>query len=304
MPTLTALTVEDRALWERHVRSSPAWEVRSSGSCLYAVRLEPREVNGSVVYKTTLNGYVTHTHAADGVYQTRVVTGLGCELGFGRDRGQVTRTAAGQGGVQLLLEDYMDQPGLNSYLLVSSASGLTLEVYEQGDPLERPFTRAVLTEVDAELAAVLAHREELSERGVIASLVPAGTVRSGPPTIQVEDGMQPGIYIVTAWVAPRAAGRVETRVFYDHPLPGSPPPAALGVPGEELSADRVRPRSTREIGWSEAGDQLFRYQSEVTVYEGDWGQPYAGRFEVWHVAPDGTEVQLIHTTRTIEGWMR
>jgi len=304
LPTLQALTVEERGLWERHLRASLAWEVRRASGCDFGVRLKPQTRGDEVVYESTLNGFTADFGSADGVYQTRVVTGLGCEHGFGRDRGQVTYASAGDEDVALRLEDYMDQPGLNSALLVRSPSGLTLEIYEQGDPLERPFTRSALAEVEAELVAVLAHRQELEQQGVVASMVPEGSTRMGVPSLVVENGMQPGIYRLTGWINPGAWGQVHARVFFEGPAPGQVPPDAAGSPGNELSAERLRPRSTRKTGWGPNPKRLFRYQSEVTVYEGDWGQPYQARFELWHTAPDGSERQLATTIRTIEGWTR
>jgi hypothetical protein len=41
-----------------------------------------------------------------------------------------------------------------------------------------------------------------------------------------------------------------------------------------------------------------------TIYEGDWGKPYAARFEVWF-KPDngGNEQKLFQKNYKIEGWM-
>jgi len=49
----------------------------------------------------------------------------------------------------------------------------------------------------------------------------------------------------------------------------------------------------------------FRRDNHFTIYEGDWGRPYAVRFEVWF-RPDnnGQERKLIEKIYKIEGWMR
>ena len=49
----------------------------------------------------------------------------------------------------------------------------------------------------------------------------------------------------------------------------------------------------------------FGTSSLFTIYEGDWGKPYAARFEVWF-RPDsgGEERKLFERNYKIEGWMR
>ena len=41
-----------------------------------------------------------------------------------------------------------------------------------------------------------------------------------------------------------------------------------------------------------------------TVYEGDWGHPYAARFELWFRNENGHETKLAKKNYKIEGWMR
>jgi hypothetical protein len=49
----------------------------------------------------------------------------------------------------------------------------------------------------------------------------------------------------------------------------------------------------------------YSAESIFTIYEGDWGKPYAARFEVWFF-PDngGKERKLIEKNFKIEGWQR
>ena len=305
MPTLAALTASEQALWLQHMTASLAWEIRMKGGCRYAVRIQPTERDGAIVYESTLNGYHSDFSSTD-VVQTRVVMGLGCEHGFGRDRGQITRTGASAGEVQLILEDYMDQPGLNSALLITGGQGTTLEIYEQAHPERRAFTAAVIEEVEAELSALLSARDELAEHCVVEGLMPPGSTQTGAPSLAAEDGMQPGIYQLTGWVNPGQPGTVEARVFAAGPAGDRPVPEAVGPIDGELSAERLRARSRRLVAGCPEQERLFRYQSEVTVYEGDWGQPYMARFELWYIDPDDSSraALLVSTTRQIEGWMQ
>lgn len=283
LPTLAALTQEQSELWERHLRSSLRWEIRLERGCAYAVELQPN----------TQGRYIV---------QTGVVMGLGCSHGFGRDRGQIVRASANAGPTQLVLENYMDQPGDNTALLITGGVGHTLEIFEQSQDDRRAFTTGALARIEAELAGVLEAADELRVSGLIDALVPeSSTERGGADRLEIHNGMQPGIYLVEGWVNPAAAGIVQLRVFVEGPE-GQSLPLGVPQPGTELSAERLRPQSQRKIGYGPDPDVRFRYQSEIKIYEGDWGQPYRARFELWHLNR-GTERQLTQASRRIEGWM-
>jgi hypothetical protein len=53
-------------------------------------------------------------------------------------------------------------------------------------------------------------------------------------------------------------------------------------------------------------DTLSRFNTEesFTIYEGDWGNPYAARFEVWYRPNKGEERKLKSKNFKIEGWQR
>jgi hypothetical protein len=92
-----------------------------------------------------------------------------------------------------------------------------------------------------------------------------------------------------AFVNPRTAGYVETRVFRT-------------ATGKQLPAEQERSR--RYVGWTQDGSRYFPYNAQVTVYEGGWGSRYEARFELWHTYPDGTHTRLGEKTRMISGWER
>ena len=49
----------------------------------------------------------------------------------------------------------------------------------------------------------------------------------------------------------------------------------------------------------------FAQDFGFTIYEGDWGKPYAARIEVWFRPDSGrTERKLMERVCKIEGWMR
>lgn len=50
---------------------------------------------------------------------------------------------------------------------------------------------------------------------------------------------------------------------------------------------------------------LLKSRKRFTIYEGDWGDYYAARIEVWHKdAATGEETKLCEKTYRVEGWMR
>lgn len=52
-------------------------------------------------------------------------------------------------------------------------------------------------------------------------------------------------------------------------------------------------------------NKVFTDIGLITIYEGDWGEPYAARFEVWFKPSDGSEERKIfEKTYKIEGWQR
>ena len=73
-----------------------------------------------------------------------------------------------------------------------------------------------------------------------------------------------------------------------------------------LSAYRLRNKN-EIVGFSDdLENEQFFSQLQFTIYEGDWGQFYGMRLEVWFIpdAPGGTECKLLEDNFLIEGWMR
>ena len=73
-----------------------------------------------------------------------------------------------------------------------------------------------------------------------------------------------------------------------------------------LSAYRLRNKN-EIVGFSDdLENEQFFSQIQFTIYEGDWGQFYGMRLEVWFIPdhPDGVECKLLEDNFLIEGWMR
>jgi hypothetical protein len=284
--TLNKFDAGSRDLLLRYLAGNSRWEISEEEGVKYAVRRE--KVKGA--YETTLNGFYP-SPAGDSHRQTRVILSFGNSHGFGRERGNITRATAGAGDVATIIEEpHVGSPGNSSYLIIRG-TGLFLEIYEQSPEAERVFTKAAWAEVCSELRDVLAHLDDIRSEGrvPIESRYPPQDLADGE--FRVDDGMQPGIYLLKAMVNPTAKGSVYVKVFD-------------ASTGQRLSADRITRRSKRIVNWSDDGSTYSAYHAEFTVYEGDWSTKYQARFEIWHQPESGPETKLAEATRLINGWQR
>lgn len=110
--------------------------------------------------------------------------------------------------------------------------------------------------------------------------------------LQLYNSFQPGLYEYDFWTGRIDSGTVYLKAFE----------ITKGIP---LSTDRLPGRSELRIGNPTDSIQKFSSSNHFTIYEGDWGQPYAARFEVWFRPDNGDkERKLAEKNYVIEGWMR
>ena len=282
---------EKTKILKKYLASSPLWEIRKEGENFYAVRREL--VNGR--YETTGNGFYSQISHDDCFYQTRVILSLGSPYGFGIDRGNVTTKVFLEydDTFKPVIEEPepdLGSPGYSSYVMFISKF-LNLEIYEQAPQKERYFTEKTFREINEELKEVLTYLKEVKTTGILPIPERYPFEFRKKSSFKIEDGMQPGIYLLKAWINPTTEGEVYAKVFDKKT-------------GLRLSQSRITLRSTRIIGWSENGKNFFPYNSEISVYEGDRSHEYEARFELWHRSFDGHEYKLVEKTRKIHGWER
>lgn len=153
-----------------------------------------------------------------------------------------------------------------------------VEVIEESPARERRITNAVLAFLKDEFQS-------------LTNLPPDAVVR-GSDEFTLRNGMQPGIYNLTLRINPGEPGLVYLKAFE-------------ATKGTRLSEGRLKGASNERIGWSNDPEEKFLYENEFTIYEGDWGKPYAARIEVWFCPDSGrTERKLMERVCKIEGWMR
>ena len=286
------------ATLKRYFSSNPRWEIRKENrysdasnssepkELTYAIQKEAR--NGK--YETTLNGYYSDFRDEVDVMQTRVIVSFGQHYGHGNQTEHITFAKTNQSKVNTIIKAaHAGTPGNSSYIVLESKA-INIEIYEQSKMLARTFTQDAIQDLNKELGMVLENLEEIDETGKspVAAYYPAQLDSS---YLEIADGMQPGIYIVKAGLRTKETGIAYVKAFNSKT-------------NERLSAERMTPRTTRTMGWSEDGKTVFPFESDLTVYEGDWEHQYMARFEVWFRPKEGAEVKLLEKERLINGWER
>jgi hypothetical protein len=283
-PSLVVLARDHQALLLRYLASSAAWRVFEEDGALFATR---RWKVGSM-WLWNLHGYYT-SHDVESFnqdtlpfFQSRTTIGLNGKTWVRLPHGA---TWLDEGNKPQPVSLNRDNQADQSYCIIR-CGGVVLELFEQSHGHERRLTDAALAPLELEFKALLARKE------FDRTLVPEGSITNGKPVLSLYIGLQPGIYEVEAWVNPGEPGTVYLKAFeVTH--------------NTRLSEGRLYDSSNERVGWSENTDELFRSNTRVTIYEGDWGQPYAARFELWFKPESGsTERKLLERNFKIEGWQR
>ncbi len=283
--SLARLQREHPDILRRYLAASPAWRVYQERGGIFATRRWT--VNGLRRY--SLHGYygafdfrnerVTDTES----FQTRTTIDLTGRSWIRGNRSE-TELQAGQSIPLHLTEGNL----LQESNCIISADKPVLEIFEQSTARERRLTKAAITFLEREFKPLVdSPGWETSKQ-----LLPPDAISTEPPGIELHNSFQPGIYNATIRVNPGEPGMVFLKAFEV-------------TKGTRLSVDRLKERSNEWIGWSANPAECFLANSNFTIYEGDWGKPYAARFEVWF-QPDSKspEHKLLERVFKIEGWMR
>ncbi|HQV67272.1 MAG TPA: hypothetical protein PLE29_06770 [Saprospiraceae bacterium] len=109
---------------------------------------------------------------------------------------------------------------------------------------------------------------------------------------QLYNSFQPGLYEFDFWTNKIERGTIYLKAFE--------------ITQEyALSTDRLPESSSVKVYNPTDSIKKFGTTAHFTIYEGDWGQPYAARFEVWFKPDNGEqERKLFNKNYKIEGWMR
>jgi hypothetical protein len=282
MPSLRRAATDHAKTFRDYIEASPDWHVFIEQGNRFAVRRwsyggEPRD---------TLHGYISEFDG-DAGFQTRCLICL--------DRKQWSRYSVQhvEEGTKPVKPKMSWGNNLHESRVMIECGGVWVEIFEQSGKPERRVTKATVAALEKEfseferapetaLAEVRARSRQLANRLV---------GKDGHP-FRLLTGMQPGLYSVVYSLNPGEPGSVYLKAFE----------VSKGTP---LSVDRLEEASETRITWSTESAERFGAKAGFTIYEGDWGKPYAARFEVWFRPDSGnTERKLAERIFKIEGWQR
>ena len=282
IPSLRKAATNEAALFREYIEASPDWHVFIERGNHFASRRwsyggQPRE---------TLHGYISNFNGSKG-FQTRCLLCL--------DRKQWSRYSVQhvEEGSSPVTPEMTVGNSLQESRVMIECGGVWVEIFEQSGTLERRVTKASIEALNAEFDQFMSDPPkalaEAKERSRELAQQLAST--DGKP-FHLLEGMQPGIYGVNYSLNPGEAGSVYLKAFE----------VTLGT---ALSPDDLKHSSETRMTWSSDPKERFGAKSGFTIYEGDWGKPYAARFEVWF-KPDsgGPERKLAERIFKIEGWQR
>jgi hypothetical protein len=287
LPNLAASFKDQQELLERYLASSPAWRVFEVRGARYATRRW--KMAGGWRYE--MHGYYSAFDVSSGQpneaelpdFQTRCTLGLSGRpwVTFKHD---ATEFAAGKPTEVQLTERFGKQ---NSLSLIK-AGNLLVEVFEQTTKEERSLTKTTLKIIEEEAAEIV----DAKDWGVLVKSLPPGSIRRGKPGFQLCQPGEPGVFDSVAWINPGEPGTTYLKAFEV-------------TQGTHLSAAKLTRYGNERVGWSDDSNELFFFNTNFSITEGDWGKPYAARFEVWFKPDSGQpERKLLERTFRIEGWMR
>jgi hypothetical protein len=282
MPSLRRAATEHAKMFRDYIEASPDWHVFEEQGSYFASRRwsyggEPQD---------TLHGYVSEFDGDSG-FQTRCLICL--------DRKQWSRYSVQhvEEGTTPVKPEMSLGNNLHESRVMIECGGVWVEIFEQSGKPERRVTKATVTALEKEfsefernpkaaLAKIRARSRELASRL-------AG--KDGHP-FRLLTGIQPGIYGVAYSLNPGEPGSVYLKAFE----------VTKSTP---LSVDRLEGASKTRMAWSTEHSERFGAKAGFTIYEGDWGKPYAARFEVWFKPDSGkNERKLAERIFKIEGWQR
>ncbi len=282
---LTTLYADAPDVLMRYLATSPAWRVFEEHGEIFATR---RWKIGSM-WRYDLHGYYTR-HDIDHWseveipnFQSRFTIGFSGQP-WARISRDTTRMRPGQTARLKLSEGN----AMHESHCVIMAGDLVVEIFEQSEAKERRLTKAALAYLKAELAPLATDPTWETLRANL----PPESIRQGEIVFELWTSFQPGLYDAELWLNPGEPGMIYLKAFE----------VTREIP---LSVERLKERSNEWVGWSDAPAELFLSNTHFTIYEGDWGKPYAARFEVWFT-PDagGPDRKLMEKVFKIEGWQR
>lgn len=257
----------------RYLNASPEWDVyEDEDRCgLYAVR--HFQLDGSI-HKSMNHYYLDDEYNWN--WQYRLGIGLDGRSWYPASKMNETEFSVLKSGKQKTLSVY-------------SNGKVVLDIFEENKTPGSPMTAMTLRLLEKEFHALHLLISEDPEQWVKA--VPADTNirKDAQPDIVLYNGFQGGIYDADIWCNPGEPGLLYLKAFE--------------ITRETRLSERRMPKV--KAGYSSDPSEMFLKEIDFTIYEGNWGQYYGARFEVWFKPDSGQpDRKLLEKNFKIEGWMR
>lgn len=283
MPSFRRAATDHTKTFRDYIEASPDWHVFLEQGNQFATR---RWSDGEEL-RDSLHGYISDYTNSNLLFQCR------CLICFDRKqwgRYPVQHVKEGQNSVR---PDMSRGNNLHESRVMIDCGGVWVEIFEQSRHPERQVTKAVVAALEKEFSEFLKRPEEalagVRTRSREMAVRLAGK-EDKPFRLRVSG--QTGTYEVAYSLNAGEPGLVYLKAFE----------ITQGTP---LSVYDLRADSETRMAWSADPAERFSAKSEFMIYEGDWGQPYAARFEVWFKPDSGQdERKLAERNYKIEGWMR
>jgi len=282
MPSLRMASTDHPNAFRDYVEASPDWHVFIEQGNRFASRRwsyagEPRD---------TLHGYISEFSGASR-FQTRCLLCLDLKQW---SRYSVQHVQEGNNSVK---PDMSVGNELQESRVMVECGGVWVEIFEQSDNPERRVTKATVANLEKEFSEFLKNPEAAVTAARTRSRELASRLAGdGGHPFRLLTGMQPGIYVVVYSLNPGEPGSVYLKAFE----------VTKGTP---LSVERLEAKSKTRMTWSDDSSERFGAKAGFKIYEGDWGKPYAARFEVWFRPDSGKPARkLAERIFRIEGWQR
>ena len=163
---------------------------------------------------------------------------------------------------------------------------VALDIFEQNKTSGRPMTAKTLELLEKEFSVLLSEDTEQWAKTIPSD---ENIRKNSQPDIILYNGFQGGIYHADIWCNPGEPGLLYLKAFE----------ITQGTP---LSEDRM---PNAKAGYSGDPNEMFLREMGFTIYEGNWGQYYGARFEVWFKPDSGQpDRKLFEKNFKIEGWQR
>lgn len=285
MPSLRRAATDHAKAFSDYVEASPDWHVFIEQGNRFAARRwsyggEPRD---------TLHGYISEFGAfgEKAGFQTRCLLCLD-----GKQWGRYAVQHAEEGKKPIEPEMSIGNELHKSRVMIE-CGGVWVEVFEESNKLERRVTKATVVALEKEFSEFLrGPKDALAAARFRSRELAKRLAGKEDQPFRLITGMQPGIYEVVYSLNPGEPGSVYLKAFE----------ITKGTP---LSVDRLEGASETRMTWSTDTAERFGAKAGFTIYEGDWGKPYAARFEVWFKPDsDKTQHKLAERIYKIEGWQR